>query len=285
MNDIAEKIKLRNKVKRYITIIISLTLSAICYNLFFLNLNIVAGGINGVATITKHVFKIDQSLMLFILSVIFLVVSYIFLGKEKTLTTTFASLAYPALVKLTEPLINIISIDTSDLFIIVIFAGLLSGLANGLMYKTGYNSGGFNVISQILYEKIHFPVAQSVFIINAIIVVIGAFYFGTTKAMYAVIELYINNIIMDKVLLGISNNKAFYIITTKEKLVSDYVMNNLGHGVTSFDVKGGFLEKKKKVLLTVVPTRDYYRLTEGIKMIDKDVFFVSTDSYEVEGAS
>ena len=49
------------------------------------------------------------------------------------------------------------------------------------------------------------------------------------------------------------------------------------------DVKGGFLNKKHKVVLTVVPTREYYRVTEGIKTIDKDAFFVVTDSYEVVG--
>lgn len=101
--------------------------------------------------------------------------------------------------------------------------------------------------------------------------------------MYAIILLYISNLVLDKVLLGISNNKAFYIITSKEEQVSDYIINKLHHNVTIFDVKGGFLEKKRKVLLSVIPTREYFKVTEGIKLIDKDVFFVATDSYEVIG--
>ena len=62
-----------------------------------------------------------------------------------------------------------------------------------------------------------------------------------------------------------------------------YILDTLGHDVTVFDVKGGFKEEKRKVLLTVVPSRDYYRVTEGIKEIDKKVFFTATDSYQVEG--
>ena len=88
---------------------------------------------------------------------------------------------------------------------------------------------------------------------------------------------------MDKVLLGVSNNKAFYIITSEEEKIKDYILKTLEHDVTIFDVKGGFKAQKRKVLLTVVPTRDYYRVTEGIKLIDKDVFFTATDSYQVEG--
>ena len=61
-------------------------------------------------------------------------------------------------------------------------------------------------------------------------------------------------------------------------------MKTLGHGITCFGVKGGFVAKRKDALLTVIPTRDYYRVTEGIKMIDPKAFFVATDSYEVKGA-
>ena len=89
---------------------------------------------------------------------------------------------------------------------------------------------------------------------------------------------------MDRVLLGISQNKAFYIITDKEKEIKEYIIEELKHTVTTFDVKGGFLEDKRKVMLTVIPSREYYRLTEGIKKIDEKAFFVVTDSYQVEGA-
>ena len=35
--------------------------------------------------------------------------------------------------------------------------------------------------------------------------------------------------------------------------------------------------------MCVLPTKDYYKLTEGIKEIDKDAFFLVTDAYEVFG--
>ena len=60
-------------------------------------------------------------------------------------------------------------------------------------------------------------------------------------------------------------------------------MKDLGHNVTIFDVKGAFLEKKQKVIFSVIPSREYYRVTEGIKQIDESAFFVVTDSYEVVG--
>lgn len=276
--------KTKTRVYRIFLITISLILSAFVYNLFLLPLSIVAGGTSSIATITYYLYDINPALMIFIISGICSVLGFMYLGAERTTGTIIASIAYPIIVEITSKLVGQIQIDTNDVLLIVLFAGVLGGIANGLMYKSGYSSGGLPTISQILYEKFRISVAKTSFIINFIIVMIGAYFFGLTNALYAVIFLYIYSIITDKVLLGTSNNKAFYIITDKEKEVKEYIIENLKHTVTTFDVKGGLLENKRKVILTVVPSREYYRLTEGIKKIDKDAFFTVTDSYQVEGA-
>lgn len=283
MKELLQTINKKKKITRLFMLTISLIISALIYNLFLLPLNIVSGGTGGIATITKHLYRIDPSLMILILSIACLIISLMYLGKEKTLASTFASFAYPILINITKPICQKIPFETSDMFIIVIFAGVLSGLSNGMMYKTGYNSGGLTIISQILYEKFKIPVSKSSLLMNLVIVFIGGLFFGSTNAMYAMIYLYINSLVTEKVLLGISNNKAFYIITSEQERIKEYIFETLGHSVTIFDVKGGFLSQKEKVILTVVPTRNYYKLTEGIKKIDKSAFFVVTDSYEVIG--
>ena len=284
MDDIKKVLKKQNKTYRIILISASTILWAIIYNLFLLPMRLVTGGTNGVATITNYLYGIDPALMIFLLAGACAIISFMYLGFERTATSLVATVAYPVLVKLTANIVDIIQIDYNDVLLLVIFAAVLCGIANGLMYKSGYNNGGFPVISQILYEKYKISVAKSSLIINVIIVLIGAAFFGTTNALYAIIYIYISNLVLDKVLLGISNNKAFYIITTKEEEIKEYILKTLQHSITTFDVKGGFLDNKRKVMLTVIPSREYYRLTEGIKAIDEDAFFVVTDSYQVEGA-
>ena len=95
--------------------------------------------------------------------------------------------------------------------------------------------------------------------------------------------MFIMLIMSDKVILGISDNKAFYIITDEEEKVKDYILKYLSHGVTILKARGGYLGEKENVLMCVLPTKDYYKLTEGIKEIDKDAFFLVTDAYEVFG--
>lgn len=284
MENILEVIRKKKKLYRILLMGASLLVTAILYNVFLLPLSLVTGGTNGVATITHYLYGINPAIMLLLLSIACAILSFMYLGPKRTAGTLVASVVYPLLVQLTSPLTALISQSNTDMLLMVLFAGVLSGIANGLMYKTGYSNGGFPVISQILFEERQIPVGKSSLAINITIVIVGAYFFGITNALYAIIFLYINSIVLDKVLLGISNNKAFYIITEEEKKVKEYIIKTLNHNVTTFEVKGGFLDKNRKVILTVIPSREYYRVTEGIKEIDKDAFFVVTDSYTVEGA-
>lgn len=284
MEDILSIIKKKKKIYRITLMIISLIISSLVYNIFLLPLNLVTGGAPGVATLTHHIYGIEPATMIFFISIAIGIISFMYLGVERTSGTIMSVILYPLLVKLTSPLAGMLVVKPEDMIITVIFAGVLNGVAYGLMYKTGYSNGGFPIISQILYEKFRLPIAKTSLLINLTIVLIGSIFFGLTNALYAIIYIYINNIVLDKVLLGISTNKSFYIITHEEDKIKDYVINILGHNVTVFDVKGGYLDKNRKVILAIIPTKEYYRVTEGIKMLDKEAFFVVTDSYQASGA-
>lgn len=284
MEELLEKFESKKKIYRIVLMTISIILSAILYNTFLLPLSLVTGGTPGIATITHYLYNINPALMLFLLSLACTILSFMYLGVRRTTGTIVASITYPLLVQLTSNLNGLINPEEIDILLMVLLAGILSGVANGLMYKSGYSNGGFPIVSQILYEKHNISISKSSLAINVTIVLIGAYFFGITNALYAIIFLYINNLVLDKVLLGISNNKAFYIITEEDEKVKEYIINTLHHNVTTFEVKGGYLDKKRQVILTVIPTREYYKATSSIKKIDKDAFFVATDSYTVEGA-
>ncbi len=262
----------------------SLVVNAILYNLFLFPLDLVTGSAQGVGTITYHLYHIDPAIMVLYISVACVLISFMYLGIKKSLGTILASLAYPIFIAIFTPLNSVIQAKPDDMLIIVIFAGILQGIANGLMYRSGYSNGGFPIISQILDEKYKIPVAKSSLLINLAIVFVGGIFFGSINVMYAIIFLYINDIVLNKVLLGINNNKSFYIITSEEDEIKDYIVNDLGHQVTVFNVKGGFMEKRKKAILTIIPSREYYKVKEMIKLIDKEAFCIVTNSYQTEGA-
>ncbi len=283
IEQVIKTIHSKKLIRRYIILIIALFLSACVFNLLLLPTKLVTGGIGGITIITKYLYGWSPAIITFILSISLLLLSFLYLGVEKTSGSIVATLIYPVFVHLTENIGSLITIDMSDLLLISIFIGAISGVLNGVIFKVGFSNGGLQIISQILFKYFNIPVSKSSFVINMIVVLIGGFFFGFSIVMYAMIILFISSLLIDRVLLGISNNKAFYIITSKDEEIKEYIIEQLNHSVTVFDVKGGFLQKRRKVLLTVVPSREYFQVTNGIKMLDEDAFFLACDAYQVEG--
>ena len=150
--------------------------------------------------------------------------------------------------------------------------------------KTGFTTGGFNILYQILHKYLKVSIGNASLILNSFIIIIGSIVFGVPSAIYAVISLFIASFITDRILLGISRNKTFYIITDKEKEVKEYILKKLSHGVTIINARGGYSNDKKKMIMCIIPTKEYFNLKEVVLKIDKDAFFLITDSYEAQGA-
>lgn len=280
---ILEQIKEKSKYKRLFKFIIGCFLVAISYNLFLAPNDLVAGGVGGIAIILNELLGLDYSTVILLGNIILLIISLIFLGKEKTKGSILGSLVFPICVKLTSNINTYINIESSELLLAAVFGGVLYGFGAGMIFKAGYTGGGTDVISQLLNKYLKLSMGKSLLFTDGTIVLLSSFVFGTNKLLYSIIALYIISLISDRVILGISDSKAFYIVTDEEQAIKEYILKYLNHGVTVFNAKGGFAKEKQTVLMCVLPTKDYYRLKEGISEIDPDAFFVVTDAYEVFG--
>ncbi len=278
-----KKIYKKNYVKRYIELILGVLIMGVSFNMFLLPHNFVYGGVSGLAIIIQEIFTINPALFIAISSIIILVISYFVLDKEKTTGSVLGSILYPIAVQLTSKVPLYLNFDSSQLLLSALFGGVLTGIGAGLIYKAGFTTGGTDIINQIICKYFKMSIGRATIFSNGLILLCGTFVFGVNNFMYGVIILYIISMLTDKVLLGISDSKAFYIVTEKEEQVKEYILNNLSHGVTIFQARGGYDNKKQKVLFCVIPTKEYFKLKEGIAAIDQKAFFVVTDAYEVYG--
>lgn len=272
------------KIGKYIQTLVGVFFLAILYNFFIQPAYLTTGGINSIAILLKHLFRINPKITITLTSIFFLFINYVFLGKEKTKGTLLAAVSYPIFVYLTEYLRPLIHIDMSDMLIISVFVGIVGGICNGMIYKSGFSNGGLPVISTILYDKFKIPIGRTNLVLNSILIIIGGKYFGLTMIMYAIIINYINSVVVDKIILGISRSKSLYIITNKSEEIKKFIVNELNHSVTILNVEGSFSNEKKELLLAVIPTKEYFQVTESIKLIDPKVFYVVSDTYETNKA-
>ena len=265
-------------------------LLSLSFNIFFLPQNIVYGGVSGISIVINKLFTIDPSIFILITSLILLIVSYFTLGFEKTKGSLAGSIVYPICVKLTSGVASYIDLDTDNILLIVIFGAVMAGLGSGINFKSGFSTGGTDIINQIISKYGKVSIGKSMLMSDGIIV-LGAGFFLSSKfyafenVMYAIVVLYIISIMADKVILGISQCKAFYIVTSKEDRVKRFIQDTLSHGVTTIEARGGYTGNHEKLIMCIIPTKEYFFAKEGILEIDPDAFFLVTDAYEVSGGS
>lgn len=272
----------KSKIVRYATFIVGLFLVSFAFNVFLLPSEVVYG-VSGVAVILNKLYQLDPSLVIMIGSIILLFLSLIFLGKEKTANTVIGSLLYPIFVKLTEPMSSTIDLGSTEPVVIALFGAVISGFGLGMIFKAGFTTGGTDILNQIVSKYFKMSIGNSMFFTDGVIVFTSIFVFGFQKFMYSVISIYLISVMTDKVILGISNSKAFYIITKHETEVKKFVMDYLSHGVTVLEGRGGYTGDRQKVIMCIIPTKEYFMAKEGIKKIDPKAFFLVTDAYEFSG--
>lgn len=283
VNELIHMLNYKNRPFRVSIFICGILIYAISFSMFFSPNNIVSGGSTGLSLIVKELFNIDSSVFVLIVSLILLVVSYIYLGKYDTMKALLGSLLLPIFMEFSSIYYEIFNLEISSMFIVVFVGGILMGLGNGMIIRSSFTVGGFQIIYQILYKKFGISIGKSTLFINSILILVGGLFFGFSSALYAVIGLYICSVVTDKVMLETSITKTFYIITDKEREIKQYIVDNIGSGVTVVDAKGGYSNKNKKFLMCAVPTRRYYEVKNMLEEIDNDVFFLITDTYEIYG--
>lgn len=279
--NIIKKIYHKDRWIRYFYLIVGTFMVAVAFNLFMLPTKIVYG-LNGVAIILNSTLSFDPSYVVLVGNIILLILSFVLLGKEKSANSVIGALLIPLMMKLTESFPQFVTADYDPL-LFTLFGAVMNGFGLGLVFKSGYTTGGTDILNQIVSKYAKISIGSSMFWTDGLIIFAGVFVFGWTEIMYSLIALYIISIITDKVILGISSSKAFYIITDHETAVKKFIMSHLSHGVTVLDGRGGFTGNHQKVIMCIIPTKEYFIAKEGIHSIDPNAFFLVTDAYEVSG--
>ena len=276
---VESKIENKDLLKRYVLLVIGLLIYSTAYNVFFVPNNLVYGGSGGIAIILKDYF--NPSFTILCLSIIALILGMILLGPKDAINSLVGTILFPLFVTLTS---NVkLPIPNDDMMLVAICGAVLIGLGNGIIRKTGLGTGGIDTIVHIMETKLHISSGTAFMFTNGLIVLIGGYTFGWRILLYAIIILYIIGLVQDKVVLSISMNKTFFIVTSEVDKVKEYILNGLSRGVTVLDAHGGYTDSKLKVIMAVIPTIEYFKAKEGILEIDPNAFFTITDSYQVYG--
>ena len=207
--------------------------------------------------------------------------SSLFLDKKIIKEYLLPSLLIPIFVYLFSFLTSFYVIELPETLLVIIVVGFLTGFGYSFIYKQGLSASVVFLLEEMFGKVTKFHSKIYSWLLDVILLAISLFILGYQITLYSTVIIFISKYMITKTRFGINDSKMFYIITSKEKEVRHYIIHDLKYELTVLDVKGGFTKKKNQILLTVIDTKDYFKLKEGIKIIDQNAFIAICDTYDV----
>ena len=170
-----------------------------------------------------------------------------------------------------------------DYFLNTVVAGIIYGLAIGLVFKSGATSGGSDIISMILHKYTKISLGTLVLIVDSAITLTSLSLGDFRLPIYSIILIFIESKVIDIVVEGVKSYKTIFIVSDKYEEVRQMIINDLERGGTCMKGIGMYNGKERNFIYTTVSRREFTHLKEQIYDIDPDAFINVIDSNEILG--
>lgn len=281
MNLIAklQKAARREQLLAWAQIVIGCVIGAAAYPTFLDPGKIAPGGLTGVAMILKNLWGWDIGITSLILNIPLFIVGYRAMGRM----FAFRSLVATILFSLTIDLLPLKPIEVEPI-LGTLYGGILLGIGLGFILRGGATTGGTDMCARLVHKYLPFlSVGMFLFLIDCVVVVAAWIFIGSSEALYALICIFVSGKAVDMVMLGLSQNKACFVITDAWEKVSRRLMDEMERGVTQLSARGAYTGVERPVVLCVLPPQEVSRLKEIVRQEDEKAFMFITEAHEALG--
>lgn len=268
--------------KQVIYIVIGVLLIAFSIHFFLLPSNLSLGGATGLALILAKFLPLDTGPLLLIVNAFLFIIGFVLIGNKFGFLTVVSTLALSGTVWILEALIPMNAPIVENTFLNLIIAVLTYGMGVGLVLNQGASTGGSDIIAKIIYKYTGIDLGKACLIVDFLITLVVGFTYGVEIALFCLIGVIMNGLIIDYTIDGLNAGKLCFIATEKPKDVSTFLIL-LGRSATIYEATGAYTMQKKTIVQTVITNRDFIRLKNHIKDLDSKAFMVVTSAHQVFG--
>lgn len=281
------------KRQKFLTILknfVLMTVGALIYGFgiaVFLDPNHLApGGVSGLSIIINSIVDIGTGVWILLINIPILIIGLIVFKFKFLMGTLYATAFSSAVIEVIDRGFSHLIPDMHDHLLIAAAAGgVLVAIGIGLVFRGGGSTGGFDIIVKLLRRKFrHMKTGALYLALDITVLTLSAIAFhDVLVAMYAVVTVFTNSVVLDIVLYGKDNAKMVYIVTDAPDAVADRLMKEVETGVTMLHGEGAYTRKNKKVLMCVLHDHQYPQLRDIVKQEDKHAFLIVTKATEIFG--
>ena len=269
--------------KVIITTFASIIVSAGVY-FFMIPYNLTIGGTAGLSiALAKFMPNIPVGAFQLGINVILFILAFLLIGSEfgglsiyATVVLSIALIVFEKLIPNVQPLV-----DTPFMSMIIGVGVTAIGIA--LTLNQNASTGGTDIVGKILNKYMHVDLSVGVFIADFSVVVMGYVAYGINAAMYALVGILFNAVVIDKVLTGYKTRIKVYINSRYWEGINEFIVHELVRGSTLYEVKGGYNKSERVMVETILTRPEYIKLMNFIREFDDTAFVNVATVNEVSG--
>lgn len=174
-------------------------------------------------------------------------------------------------------------LGNGDLLLCALWGGVITGIGLGLVFRTGGNTGGTDIISQLLAKKLSIPVGTAMIVVDGLVIALSAPVFSVENALYAAIAMYICGKVIDAVIDGPRSERAAYIISERHAEIANAIMYDLNRGCTELQARGVWSGNDRPVLFCVLGRNQVPLLKQVVAEEDPEAIVFISEVHEAFG--
>ena len=285
--------------KRDVSVVLGMLVGTLIYCLavvWILDLgSFYAGGVTGISQIIETiVIRITgkpilgfKSFFIAILNVPLFLIGYKGVSKRFAILSVGSIAMQTIFIALLEYLktefgINPFVALVNDKLLLSVLGGLLTGLGCGIALRVGSSTGGMDIISQYVSFKKNISFAKFSLSVDLAIIIVSGFVGTVETAIYTIIRLIVGILVLDKV-HTIYKYMKVSIITEEKDRMREELIARFNHGITIYSAVGGYTNKTKYVLETVVSSYEAEEYKNIAMQIDPHCFITYTGIKQIYG--
>ena len=240
-----------------------------------------AGGITGLTLLFYDSISdyVSLSVLIILLNIPIFLIGYREFSLKYMLTSIIGMIIYAISLNVTEEAY----IPLEDPMISAIFGGVVAGFTTGLYLRLGGSVGGLDILGTVLKKRLEIPIGYLFNAINFFVIIGNAILYDLESALFTGVFMYIFSWCMQKGIIGLSQRKSVFIISSKPESVAEKILQRMDRGFTYFHASGGYAGGEKRVIYTVINLLELGRLKEYLFETDPDAFIAVQDTGDVIG--
>ncbi len=274
----------KTELKHYIFIILgsfAMAFGTVC----FLSPNeIITGGGVGISLLLHAIFpQITLGIIIAVVSIPFLILSYIYFGKYYLFKTFIVVLLLSTFTDILKEVLKIEAI-THDILLAAVFGGIFIGLGVGLVIKGRASTGSTSVVGEIVAKKTKYKAAEVLLAIDATIMFASVFvYNDMDKSLYSMLSVYVGIRVLDIILTGRPSKKIVNIVSNNVEVLKEQIRERIEEHGTILTGIGLHQGQNKTIIYVTVDAGKIDLLKNLITKYDPDAFMIITEASEFLG--